>query len=147
MSVTEEKRSQFIAVMFNLVRSLKKESETCCKLCGPVSEKELFLIVCVGQHQQVTMSEVAATLEVPLSTLTSIVDKLVEKKYLLRGHSDEDRRVVHVALAAKGKESYKLFLRQKRLMAEKVLAQLDEKEQNNLLQAIDGLATSMEATK
>lgn len=147
MSIGEEKRSQFIAVMFNLVRSLKKETEICCKLCGPVSEKELFIIVSVGQKENLSMSELAATMEAPLSTLTSIVDKMVEKKYLLRWHSDADRRVVNVTLAAKGKASYKLFLRQKRLMAEKVLAQLNEKEQNSLLQVIDGLASRIEAPK
>jgi DNA-binding MarR family transcriptional regulator len=144
MPIAEEKKIQFIAVMFNLVKSLKRESETCCELCGPVSEKELFVIVYVGQNMNVKMSDLAATLEVPLSTLTSIVDKLVEKKYLSRWHSDEDRRVVNVSLAGKGKESYKIFLRQKSLMAEKALAQLNEKEQNNLLQAINGLAASID---
>lgn len=147
MPLAEEKRTQFIAVMFNLVKSLKRETEICCKLCGGVSEKELFILVFVGQNQRVSMSELASTLEVPLSTLTSIVDKLVEKKYLLRGHSEEDRRVVHVALAAKGKESYKAFLRQKKLMAEHVLAQLNEKEQNSMLQSIDNLAASIDGIK
>jgi DNA-binding MarR family transcriptional regulator len=147
MPLAEEKRSQFIGVMFNLVKSLKRETEICCKLCGPVSEKELFILVFVGQNESVTMSELASNLEAPLSTLTSIVDKLVDKKYLLRGHSDEDRRVVNVALTAKGKESYKIFLRQKRLMAEKVLAQLNEKEQNSMLQTIGSLAASIDGAK
>ena len=147
MPVAEEKRAQFIAVMFNLVKSLKRETDICCNLCGPVSEKELLILVFVGQNGNVTMSELASTLGAPLSTLTSIVDKLVEKKYLLRTHSDSDRRVVNVTLAAKGKESYKVFLRQKKTMAEKVLAQLNEKEQNSLLQVIDSLAASIDGVK
>ena len=143
MPLAEEKKALFISTLFNLVRSLKNESETCCKLCGPVSEKELFIIVFVGQNEQVSMSDLAGNLEAPLSTLTSIVDKLVEKKYLLRWHSEEDRRVVRVALGKKGKESYRIFLQQKHKLAEKVLSQLSEKEQTNLMKAIDSLATSI----
>jgi DNA-binding MarR family transcriptional regulator len=116
-------------------------------LCGPVSEKELLIIVFVGQNENVKMSDLAASLEAPLSTLTSIVDKLVKKKYLSRWHSDDDRRVVNVSLAAKGRESYTIFLRQKRLMAERVLTQLSEKEQHTLLQTIDSLAASIGAVK
>lgn len=147
MPVAEEKKALFISTMFNLVRSLKNESETCCKLCGPVSEKELFIIVFVGQNEQVSMSDLAGNLEAPLSTLTSIVDKLVEKKYLLRWHSDEDRRVVRVALGKKGKESYKIFLQQKNKLAEKVLSQLNEKEQTSLMIAIDRLSMAINATQ
>jgi|GEM_PF-6532177 len=40
-------------------------------------------------------------------------------KFLVRHNSDEDRRVVKVALAEKGQESYKAFLTQKKAMTKK----------------------------
>jgi DNA-binding MarR family transcriptional regulator len=147
MAVKEEKKTQFIAVIFNLVKALKNESEACCKICGNINEKELMIVVFVGQNENVKMSDIAADLDAPLSTLTTIVDKLVENKYLIRDHSHDDRRVINVSLAQKGKDAYKSFLQHKRTLAEKVLAQFNEKEQNTFLQQIQTMASVISLKK
>jgi DNA-binding MarR family transcriptional regulator len=89
------------------------------------------------------MSEIADHLKAPLSTLTSIADKLVANKFLVRHNSDEDRRVVKVALGGKGLESYKAFLTRKKVMTKKVLSQFSEKEHNALINHINELAAAM----
>ena len=101
--------NQFVSAMLSLTSAIKCESENCCQLCGDVNEKELMIIVFVGQNKSVKMSEIADNLKAPLSTLTSIADKLVANKFLVRHNSDEDRRVVKVGLGVKGLESYKRF--------------------------------------
>jgi DNA-binding MarR family transcriptional regulator len=139
-----EKAGQFISAMFDILQAVKAESEYCCKLCGGVSEKELFIIVFVGKNESVKMSEIADSLNAPLSTLTSIVDKLVDNEYLMRYNWQEDRRVVKVALAKKGKKSYLTFMKQKNKNANKVLNQFTESEQDILISYLTKLSKSLD---
>lgn len=123
--------------MYSLVRAMKKEAEYCCEICGGINEKELYIINYVGQRDNVKMSEIAADMALPMSTLTSIIDKLVEKKYLERYHSNEDRRVINVALGTRGKETCHIFMEQQQQMARRVLSDLDEKEQDQLIRYLE----------
>ena len=79
-----------------------------------LNEKELVVVYLVGEKQNIKMSEIAANIDAPMSTLTNIVDKLVEKKILSRGHSSEDRRVINVFLDSAGKAAYKTMVNQKK---------------------------------
>ena len=90
------------------------------------------------------MSDIADYLQAPLSTLTTIVDKLVTNKFLLRYNSNDDRRVIKVELDRKGKVSYKEFKNRKEIMAKKVLGHLSKAEQETLIANIAQLATSMQ---
>ncbi|TSJ36527.1 MarR family transcriptional regulator [Mucilaginibacter corticis] len=134
---------KFISAMYNLSSAIKTESEHCCKLCGNLNEKELFIIDFIGGKKSVKMSDIADFLQAPLSTLTTIVDKLVANKFLLRYNSSDDRRVVKVELDRKGKASYKEFNNQKEIMANKVLGHLSEVEQGILITNLMQLTASM----
>ena len=147
MIVEAGKAERFISMMFNLVSAIKSESEYCCKVCGDINEKEVMIIAFIGQNKSVKMSAIADNLNAPLSTLTSIVDKLVANKFLLRYNSDDDRRVVKVGLDEKGKASYKQFINHKRIMAKRVLSHLSEIEQETLLDNLSKLASSIKAKK
>ena len=140
MSAKDDKMNQFISAIFSLTSAIKSESEHCCKICGAINEKELMIVAFVGDHKSVKMSEIADYLKAPLSTLTSIADKLVANKFLVRHNSDEDRRVVKVALGEKGLESYKAFLTRKKAMTKKVLSHFNGKEQNALINQVNKLA-------
>ena len=143
MPAKEDKMNQFISAMFSLTSAIKCESEHCCKICGEINEKELMIVAFVGDNKSVKMSEIADFLKVPLSTLTSIADKLVANKFLVRNNSNEDRRVVKVALSEKGLESYKAFLTRKKAMTKKVLSHFNEKEHNKLIGHISKLAAAI----
>ncbi len=143
MELKEENINRLIYAMFNLMLGLKKGVAHCCSMCGNLSEKELTIISYVGQKQNVKMSEIADNLDAPLSTLTSIVDKLVEKKYLLRYHSSEDRRVVLVTLASNGKDTYGTFIAQKQDMAKKILKEFKTQDQENLIKFLEKIPSIM----
>src|ERR1700749_2110005 len=124
---------KFVSVMFNLNNAIKSESEHCCKICGGLNEKELFIIAFVGENKSVKMSDIADYIQAPLSTLTTIVDKLVANKFFVRYNSNDDRRVVKVELDRKGKAAYKEFINRREIMAKKVLGHLSETEQGTLI--------------
>ncbi len=143
MVVEAANEEKFISVMFNLSSAIKSESEHCCKICGDLNEKELFIIAFIGEKRSVKMSDIADYLQAPLSTLTTIVDKLVTNKFLLRYNSNDDRRVVKVELDRKGKTSYKEFKNRREIMANKVLGHLSEAEQETLITNLAQLVTSI----
>ena len=147
MKVKEDNKEGFGEAMFNLFRAIKNESDDCGKLCGGINEKELIIIIYVGQHGNVKMSDISENIEAPMSTLTSIVDKLIERKYLSRDHSAEDRRVINVSLTSNGKASYKAVLTKRKLMAEKILSQFNEKDQTAFISHLNLLAASIVTKK
>ncbi len=144
MTVEAGNREKFISAMFNLNNAMKSESEYCCKICGGLNEKELFIIAFTGENTSVKMSAIADYLQAPLSTLTTIVDKLVTNKFLLRYNSDDDRRVVKVELDQKGKASYKEFKKRREIVAKKVLGHLSETEQATLIANLAQLTASIQ---
>jgi len=147
MTVKEDIKDKFVTSMLRFVNAVKGESEVCSEICGGFNEKEMQVVVFIGQHTSVKMTEISENLNSPLSTLTSVVDKLVERKFLTRVHSDEDRRVVNVALTVKGKNSFKTFSERKDEMAEKILSQYNATEQANFIGYLGKMATTIESMK
>ena len=143
MAARDEKIDQFISAMFSLTNAIESEFEHCCKICGEINKRELMILVFVGDNKSAKMSEIADYLKAPLSTLTSIADKLVANKFLVRYNSDEDRRVVKVALGGKGLESYKAFITRKKTMTKTVLSHFSEREQGKLINDINRLAAAI----
>jgi len=147
MAVKEDMKDRFVSTMLKFVNAVKGESEACSEICGGFNEKELQVIVFIGQNTNVKMTDISENLNSPLSTLTSIVDKLVERKFLSRVHSDEDRRVVNVALTVKGKNSFKTFQNRKDSMAVKILSLYTREEQGVFIEFLDKMSTSMVSLK
>jgi DNA-binding MarR family transcriptional regulator len=147
MTIKEESRYKFLSAMQNVSRAIKSNAADCCEMCGGINEKELFIIEFVGQNKNVTMSDIADNLDAPLSTLTNIVDKLVERKYLSREHGGEDRRVINVMLAENGKTAYKTLGSKKKQIAEKLLSQFNEKEQAAFIEHLNILASALAVNK
>jgi DNA-binding MarR family transcriptional regulator len=129
MKPKEENVNKFAEILFSLAQAFKTEAENCAKMCGDSSEKEMAVIFFVGQNKNVKMSDIADTIVAPMSTLTNVVDKLVEKKLLNRNHSGEDRRVINVSLSDMGKSTYEKLVEKRRKLAEAILSGLNEKEQ------------------
>jgi DNA-binding MarR family transcriptional regulator len=75
-----------------------------------------------------TLTELAKELGLTKPTVTVLADKLTEKGYIKRVHSDKDRRVVHLDIDKKGKKISAL----REIASEKMVAMiregLDEKE-------------------
>lgn len=68
-----------------------------------VSRFELAALMLAERHDNITMSALAQGMSVPMSTATGVVDRLVRKKLLKRDRSEEDRRIVTVALTEEGR--------------------------------------------
>lgn len=97
---------------------------------------EVHTIVAVGLHERNPMNVVAARLNVTLATLTTAVTKLVEKGFIERTRSEDDRRKVLVSLTKKGRQvlrAHNLFHHQ---MIDEALAGLSGEEERVFAEAL-----------
>ena len=74
---------------------------------GPLTVSQSYCLRSLYFHGPQTMSELAATLRVQLSTMTGVIDQLEAKRLVERVDHPRDRRSLHVKLTSKGKKLYR----------------------------------------
>jgi len=92
------------------------------------------MLMVLGAKGVAIMRDLAGALNLPLSTATNTIDKLVAKAVVERTRVDEDRRIVQVALTAKGQQLYQSFLDCQLAMARGMLEALSPGEREIFLE-------------
>lgn len=87
-----------------------------------------------------TMTELANQLGITVGTLTSTINRLVKKSYVIRNQSDEDRRYVYIQLTSKGMLAYKAHELFHYNMVKSVVAKLEESDNTVLIASIEKLS-------
>ena len=100
-----------------------------------LSTEEVHTIDAIGLGQS-KMKDVSAKLGITFGSLTSMMDKLVEKGYVERKRSDKDRRVVFARLTLRGRLVYREHRRLNTLFAKKLLGMLDSGEREAVFSAM-----------
>ena len=122
---------EFIMGLESLILGMQQVDASCLEAYKDVSKKEYTLLVMIGKSESMIMREVADFLQIPVSTATGIIDKLIEKGYVVREYSPEDRRIVIVRLSDEGKSIY-LTLKEKLYCYGKALLQEFDDEERSL---------------
>ncbi len=100
---------------------------------------EMHTIHAVGDERPRTMTEVSRDLNITMGTLTTGVDKLIKKGYLVRKRTEEDKRVVLVELTEKGVEAKRMHDSFHQEMITSVIEELNDEEESVLIQALKKL--------
>ncbi len=79
------------------------QSDCCC--CG-ISTAQCFIIVEIGRKPGISVKELAEILHVDKSGISRSVEELVQKEFVERKPSKEDRRYVVLNLLSKGQERF-----------------------------------------
>lgn len=106
-----------------------------------LSVTEIHTIEAIGMYEEKNMSEVAADLSITVGTLTIAINNLVKKEYVLRRRSEEDRRVVKIALTKKGKLAYRIHAKFHSDMIKQTLSGITQEEEYALVKALEKLNT------
>jgi MarR family 2-MHQ and catechol resistance regulon transcriptional repressor len=93
---------------------------------------QFYVLATIGYAGGLPFGEIGAKMMVTVSNLTGIVDRLEEKKLVLRKRDDNDRRVVHVVLTDKGAKLYKSTLPLFEKSVSEVFSILDSAQQKAL---------------
>ena len=72
-----------------------------------LTNNDMHVIEAIGTGDGGNMSSIARKLNITVGSLTTAMNGLVNKKYVERHRSEEDRRVVYVKLTQKGIRAYK----------------------------------------
>ena len=125
--------------MFNDILKLEEEAIITDEF-KDITNNDMHIIEAVGLSGENTMSVVAKKLGITAGSLTTSVNSLVNKKYVIRQRSEEDRRVVFLKLTAKGKRAYEHHREYHRQMTDAVISRLDENEVAVLIKTLNGLS-------
>ncbi len=117
---------------------------------GPGSEietsrLEIRILQTLFHKGEATMSDLANSLAIPISTLTRAIDRLVEKKLTERIRSEEDRRIVQVVLSSNGKAIGNHMRKTRENVAREMLLTLSLEERGVFLELL-GRITSQTLT-
>lgn len=111
-----------------------------------LSPPEVRSLMWLARHGKTVMSDFAQGTDIPLSTATRIVNRLVKKNIVVRHRSEEDRRIVEIDLSAEAYEHRNKFMAARQEAIGTVLEQLDIAESQLLLELLEkGLQRSSEA--
>jgi DNA-binding MarR family transcriptional regulator len=91
--------------------------------------QELRVVEFLGNDGPRMMRELAEHLTVAVNSMTSIADSLERKGLVTRQRSEEDRRVVRVALTGPGREIHQSVVEEKMRLFRSMLGALTEDEQ------------------
>ncbi len=105
-----------------------------------LTNNDMHVIEAIGTGQGNNMSSIARKLNITVGSLTTAMNSLVNKKYVERKRSEEDRRVVYVKLTEKGIKAYRHHEDYHRQMTEAILNKLSEDEIPVLMKTLDGLS-------
>lgn len=101
----------------------------------------MHIIEAIGLTGKTTMSVVAKKMKITAGSLTTAMNALVNKKYVLRERGEKDRRVVYIWLTEKGQRAYRHHAKFHEQMTNAVIEELDETEIPVLLKTLRGLDT------
>ena len=104
-----------------------------------LSITEIHTIDAVGDSDPKTMTEISRSLKVTMGTLTTGVDKLIKKGYLIRKRTEEDKRIVLVELTEKGIKAKKMHEEFHQEMIDSVISHLAPTEEELLVQSLQKL--------
>ena len=88
-----------------LEMNLGSINRTDCCCCG-VSDTQCFVLVEIGRKANISVKELAKILRLDKSGISRTVEELVQKGYVERKPSKEDRRYVVLNLTDKGNERF-----------------------------------------
>lgn len=94
------------------------------------SKSELLAMLLIDKHGEIIMGQVADYVNVPMSTATGIIERLVKNGYALRERSEADRRIVTIKLTDAGKSTVAKFRGTIAIYMDQIAAALTEEEKD-----------------
>ncbi len=125
-------------ILVRLFANILDIEEKCLKIgeFSDLSITEMHVIDNIGLTKERTMSDTAKDLNITSGTLTTAIDNLIKKGYVIRRRSAEDRRVVKIKLTEKGKAAFKSHEDFHKDLVISALQQLDSHEEEVLVKVL-----------
>jgi len=123
----DRQASQLITHLDALAERLRPRRRLVDRGAPDCSPQELFALTVLGRSSRLTMTDLAAAMQVPLSTASRIV---------ARTPLARDRRVIHVAFSRRGERINQFVAESRQTAAEALLKALPVRERAALLKRL-----------
>lgn len=133
MSTAKKVINELLVEVFNHILSIEgsKLKERGVK----ISMNEMHVLEAIQKTSDPAMSNIARRLRVTVGTLTTSVNRLVEKGYATRKREEEDKRKVIISLTSKAKDALKIHDDFHEEMLEALFGDMNIEEDEVLLQS------------
>ncbi len=122
------KARDFAGQVLHLISDLVKNNEMCDRECVAqygVTASQGYTMLSLPEEDTLSMNELSKAMSVDNSTMTRMVDQLVDKALVYRKPDEKDRRLVLIGLTAQG---------------QKLRTALEEELKNFYKLALDGIS-------
>ncbi|HHZ01595.1 MAG TPA: MarR family transcriptional regulator [Tissierellia bacterium] len=128
-------------ILVRLFANVLDIEEKCLKVgeFSDLSISEMHVIDNIGLTNERTMSDTAKALKVTSGTLTTAIDNLIKKGYVVRRRSAEDRRVVKIKLTEKGRKAFKAHEDFHKDLVTSALKRLNSHEEEVLIKVLSDI--------
>ena len=138
MSAAKKVINELLVEVFNHILSIEgsKLKERGVK----ISMNEMHVLEAIQKTDEPAMSNIAKRLRVTVGTLTTSINRLVEKGYATRKREEEDKRKVIVSLTKKAEGALKIHEEFHEEMLDALFEDMNLEEDEVLLQSLENLS-------
>jgi DNA-binding MarR family transcriptional regulator len=108
-----------------------------------LSKSHVYLLADIRRRGECTVTDIANHLEITLSAVTSLVDKLCSADMVTRIRSEDDRRVVFLKLTEKGEKVLGIIEENKNTLMKKVFSDITAEEFNSFFGTIEKITRNI----
>lgn len=108
---------------------------------------QMHYLETINNLENPNLTELAAEMNLTKPTITVIVDRLIEKDFVVKVKSDDDRRSAHLHLTEKGKQINQMHDHAHRILAGLFTKGLSGTEQTIFIEILDKVIREVNKTK
>jgi len=121
-----------VAIGSNMVGLMEEHAKEQFNLLN-LTLTQMHYLETISKLSNPNLTELAGVLKLSKPTVKVAVDKLIEKDFVLKVKSDEDRRSAHLHLTEKGKLINTMHEYAHKRIAESILRKLNQEEQEQFI--------------
>lgn len=104
-----------------------------------ITVNDMHIMRTIGLGEGKNMSSIARELNITVGSLTTSMNSLVKKKYVVRERSEEDRRIVNVRLTEKGERAFQCHADFHNKLVDAVVDYVPEEDLPSLAKCLNGV--------
>ncbi|HBT59342.1 MAG TPA: MarR family transcriptional regulator [Acholeplasmataceae bacterium] len=138
MSRSKDVINELLVEVFNHILSI--EGQTLRERGVKLSMSEVHVLEAISTSEIKTMGNVAKKLRITLGTLTTSIDVLVRKKYVVRSRAKDDKRKVILQLTDQAHEVLRIHEEFHNEMVESLIVDLEVDKNEALIKSLENIS-------
>jgi DNA-binding MarR family transcriptional regulator len=135
---TDRSLNEILVKLFNSVLDMEEKAIITDDF-KDITNNDMHIIEAIGIEEPRKMSDIAKRLNVTVGTLTTNMNSLEKKAYIVRERSSADKRVVLVTLTDKGKKAFFHHRDFHKKMIKSIVAGLSDDEMKIMIKCLTNL--------